>query len=180
MQTPIFNPNKIKKVPITRNSLFYSEKDFEYETEIGKAYVEEDCNQVVVLFEVDIEKSNLDAIYGETRKDQIVFKTPVELHCLYTIESSELQGYDKSKQLGGYIKQGNMNFGVYQSTLDELDAEIKIGDYIGIQVTEEKMIYWVVVDDGRNNFDNEKTTFGYKPSWRTVKCAPVEENEFNG
>lgn len=180
MATPIFNPNEIRKIPIRRNNLFYDEKSFNYEMEIGKAYLEEDCNQTVVLFEVDLEKTNLDSVYSETKRDGVVFKTPVELHCLYTIENSELQGYDKTKQLGGYIKQGKMNFGIYQATLDELDAEIKIGDYVGVQVTNEKMVYWVVVDDGRNNFDNEKMVFGYKPSWRVIQCAPIEENEFNG
>ena len=175
-----FNINKTPKVPITRNNLFYDETSFQYEMTIGKNYLEQDVNQTVVLFEVDIEKSNLDSVYGETRKDSIIFKPPVELHCLYTIEESTLKSYESNKNLGNYIQQGKMHFSVYQYTLDELGAEIKIGDYVGIQVTPDKMVYWVVVNDGRNNFDNAKTVFGYKNPWRKIECAAVDENEFNG
>lgn len=173
-----FNINKQHKVPISRNNLFYDEASFQYEMMLGKNYLEQDVNQTVVLYEVDIEKSNLDSIYNESKKDAIVFKPPVELHCLYTIEEATLKGYEKNKNLGTYVQQGKMNFGLYQSTLDELGAEIKIGDYIGIQVTPEKMMFWTVVNDGRNNFDNGKTVFGYKNPWRKIECANVDENEF--
>lgn len=173
-----FNINKNHKVPISRNNLFYDEASFQYEMNIGKNYLEQDVNQTVVLFEVDIEKSNLDAVYNESRKDAIVFKPPVELHCIYTIEGATLKGYEKNKNLGAYVQQGKLHFGLYQATLDELDAEIKIGDYVGIQVTPEQMIYWVVINDGRNNFDNAKSVFGYKNPWRKIECAYVDENEF--
>lgn len=173
------NINKTTKVPISRNNLFYDETSFQYEMMIGKNYLEQDVNQTVILFQVDIEKSNLDDIYNESKKDSIIFKPPVELHCLYTIEEGSLKGYEKSKNLGTYVQQGKMHFGLYQATLDELGAEIKIGDYVGIQVTPEKMVYWVVVNDGRNNFDNAKTVFGYKNPWRKIECAHIDENEFN-
>lgn len=175
-----FNINKTPKVPINRNNLFYDEASFLYEMNIGKNYLEQDMNQTVVLFEVDLEKSNLDSVYNETKKDSIIFKPPVELHCVYEIEESEIRGYEKNKNLGTYVKQGKMSFSLYQSTLDELGAEIKIGDYIGIQVSPEKMVYWTVVNDGRNNMDNKKSVFGYKNPWRKIECAWVDENEFNG
>lgn len=175
-----FNIQKINKVPINRNNLFYSEKDFQYEMEIGKNYLEQDTNQTLILYEVDLEKTNLDAIYSEAKSDSIIFKTPVELHVLYKIEQSELSSYDKSKNLGVYVKGGKLTFGVYQSTLDELGAEIKIGDYIGVQVTPTHMEFYTVVNDGRNNYDNAHSVFGYKPAWRSISCAYVNPNEFNG
>ena len=175
-----FNTNNIRKVPINRNNLFYSEKDFQYEMEIGKNYLEQDVNQTVVLYEVDLTKTNLDNNYNESKSNSIVFKTPVELHVLYTIEKGELSSYDKSKNLGTYIKGGKLTFGVYQSTLDEMDADIKIGDYIGVQVTPTHMEFYTVVNDGRNNFDNAHSVFGYRPAWRSISCAYVDPNEFNG
>lgn len=175
-----FNVNKTNKVPINRNSLFYSEKDFLFEMQIGKDYLEQDVNQTVVLYEVDLNKTNLDALYSESKTDGVIFKTPVELHVLYNVEKGELASYDKSKNLGTYIKSGKLSFGVYQSTLDELGAEIKVGDYIGVQVTPTHMEFYTVVNDGRNNFDNSHSVFGYKPAWRTIDCAYVNPNEFNG
>lgn len=175
-----FNINKTKKVPINRNNLFYSEKDFQYEMEIGRNYLEQDVNQTVVLYEVDLTKTNLDAVYNEAKSNSIVFKTPVELHVIYEIEEGEVASYDKTKNLGTYIKSGKLKFGIYQFTLDELGVDIKTGDYIGVQVTPTHMEFYTVVNDGRNNYDNAHSVFGYRPAWRSVTCAYVNPNEFNG
>lgn len=175
-----FNTQKSNKVPINRNNLFYSEQDYLFEMEIGKTYLEQDVNQTVILYEVDLNKTNLDNLYNESKSDSIIFKTPVELHVLYKIEPSELSSYEKNKNLGSYLKNGKLTFGVYQATLDELNAEIKVGDYIGVQVTPTHMEFYTVVNDGRINYDNTHSVFGYKPSWRTIVCAYVNPNEFNG
>ena len=42
------------------------------------------------------------------------------------------------------------------------------------------MIYYSVNDNGRINYDNAKTTFGYKPMWRKIECNYVDTTEFNG
>jgi hypothetical protein len=132
-----------------------------------------------VLFQVDLEKTNLDEIYAESPKKSLVFKTPIELHVLYEIEEPQLLNYDKTKNLGVYVKSGKLTFGVFQATLDELECDIKNGDYIGVPVTSEHMEYFVVTNDGRNNYDNKHMTFGYKPSYRSIECAPVsDETEF--
>ena len=175
-----FNTNKIKRVPINRNNLFYSEESLAYDMEIGKNYLEQDVNQTLILFEVDLNKTNLDILYKEASPNGIIFKAPVELHCLYTIEASELASYDKSKNLGVHIKPGKLTFGVYQATLDELEAEIKIGDYIGVQVTPTHMEYYVITNDGRNNYDNSHTVFGVRPMWRSCTAASIDITEFNG
>ena len=45
----------IKRVPINRNNLFYSEESFQFDVELGKNYYEQDMNQTVILYEVDLE-----------------------------------------------------------------------------------------------------------------------------
>ena len=146
-----------RQIPINRNNMFYSEQDYLFEMEIGKNYLEEDVNQTLILYQVDLEKTNLDAIYNESKSDSIVYKPPVELHCLYTIEEPELLSYEKTK------------------------CEIKIGDYVGVVVSSNHIEYYTVTNDGRNNFNNGRTTFGYKSSYRSIEAAPVSsENEFNG
>ena len=76
-----FNANNIKRVPINRNNLFYSDESFNYELEIGKNYVEQDMNQTLVLYSVDNSSTNINNIYGETKTNQVRFKPPVEFHC---------------------------------------------------------------------------------------------------
>lgn len=175
-----FNQTRNRKVPINRNNLFYSDDDYNFDLETGKDYIEEDMNQTVVLYQVDITKSNPDALYGETDTDQIQCLPPVEVTCTYKIEQPELKAYDKNKNLGTYQKTGKLTVGVYQESLDELGVDIKKGDYLGIQINETTMIYFTVLNDGKNNYDNSHTMFGTRPLWRTIEASPVDPSEFNG
>lgn len=174
-----FNKNIPRRVPINRNNLFYSEEDFAFEREVGKNYIEQDMNQTVVLYQVDLDKTNADALYGETKANQVVYKAPVEIHCVYEISEPELKSYDKTKNLGTYMKTGKLTIGVYQETLDELGVDIKKGDYIGVQVSQTHMEYFTVSNDGRNNYDNAHTLFGIEPLFRTIECYNVDKSEFS-
>lgn len=175
-----FNYKKVKKLPINRNNLFYSENDFLFEEEIGKDYIEQDVGQRIILFQVDLEKTNLDTLYNETKSEEIIFKTPIEVPCLYNIENSELKAYNTTKNLGLYKKSGKLEFYVYESTLVELNCDIKLGDYVGIQIDESHVEYYVVTDDGRNNYGNSQTMYGYKPFFRRCIAVSVDKNEFKG
>lgn len=173
-----FNTNNIRHVPINRNSLFYDADMFALEREIGKDYIEQDMGQTVVLYQIDASQTQTDAVYGETDTDNVAFKTPVEIPCTYKIEQPELKSYDKSKQLGTYMKTGKLTIGVYQETLVELNVEIKKGDYIGVQISPEHMEFFVVNNDGKNNYDNAHSLWGTVPLYRTIQCSPVDTSEF--
>lgn len=173
-----FNKNIPRRVPINRNNLFYSEEDFAFEREVGKNYIEQDMNQTVVLYQVDLDKTNADALYGETKANQVVYKAPVEIHCVYEISEPELKSYDKTKNLGTYMKTGKLTIGVYQETLDELGVDIKKGDYIGVQISQTHMEYFTVFNDGRNNYDNAHTLFGIEPLFRTIEGYQIDKSEF--
>ena len=173
-----FNTNKVRRVPINRNNLFYSDEAYEYDLYMGKAYVEQDMNQTVILYQVDASNTNMDAVYGETSKGGISYKIPVEVPCRYKINEPELKSYDKTKNLGTYMRVGKLEMWVYQETLNELGCEIKKGDYIGIQIDETRMAYWSVVYDGLANYDNHHTMYGTRPFYRTIIASPVDQSEF--
>jgi hypothetical protein len=173
-----FNTKNIKRVPVNRNNLSYSDESFDFDVEIGKNYIEQDMNQTAVLYQVDVAANNINSTYGETSSNNIQFKTPVEFHCVYKIEEPELKSYDKTKNIGTYMKTGKLTIGVYEETLKELGIDIKKGDYIGIQISQEHMEYWSVTNDGKNNYDNAHTLFGVRPLYRTVQCYPVDTSEF--
>jgi hypothetical protein len=75
---------------------------------------------------------------------------------------------------------GNLTVSVYQKTLVELGIDISLGDYIGYYETENRVRYYSVVDDGRVVSDLKHSYGGYKPFYRTIKAAPVTDNEFRG
>lgn len=167
-----------KKVPITRNSLFFSDESFDFEERLAEDYMEVDTNQSVVLFEVDLEKTRTDSLYFDSPFKDIRWKAPKELPVLYDLNDPELRTYDKQQNLGVFVKVGKLDFDIMNITLKKFKCDIKKGDYIGIQVTPEKMEYFVVVDDGRVNFDNKHNMYGTRPYYRTVKCAWTDPNEF--
>ena len=174
-----FNTNNIKRVPINRNNLFYSDESFLFDIELGKNYIEQDMNQTLVLYSVDVSKTNINDTYGETKTDEIQFKTPVEFHCVYKIEEPELKAYDKTKNIGTYMKTGKLTFGVYKETLDELGIEIKPGDYIGALINEEHMEYFSISAVNKN-YDNAHSMWGRKNFYFSCICFPIDPSEFKG
>lgn len=170
-----------RKNPIKRNNMFFSESDFNLEMELARGYMEQDMNQTVILFEVDLSKTNADDIYHEASKKNIRFKTPVELTVRYEILNAEMRSYDKTNNKGVYAKPGGLNFTVLLSTLEEVQRDIKRGDYIGVQITQDEMIYFTVYDDGKvSSYSNEYTLYGIKPFYRQIKCNYVDPSEFEG
>lgn len=55
---------------------------------------------------------------------------------------------------------------------------LRKGITFGVQINEEILIYFVVNNDGRNNYDNGKTLFGRKNLYREVLCSSVDKSEF--
>lgn len=164
-----------RKNPINRNHFFFSEEEFELQMDIGMEYLNTQVNQTIVLYEVDLENSNLNSVYQEGNFEDISFKTPIELNVLYRLEEPELKSYDSNSMRGYYVKIGKLTFTIYERELEENDCDIKRGDYIGLQVTPEHMEYFIVTNDGRVNYDNKHTMYGTRPYYRTVTCTIVSD-----
>lgn len=165
------------KIPITRINKFFSAEDFRLEVEMGREAIEGDGNFVVVLYRVDRENTSSDDLYGEAGIDEIRYFPPVELLVIPIVEGPELKPYGSNLH---YLEDGNLMFGIYTAQLEELGVDISIGDYIGYAVSTTSMRYFSVANDGRKNWDNKHTIMGYKGAFRSIDCAPVDENEFRG
>lgn len=177
-----FNNNRInKKLPIKRNTKFFGGEDFNLELEIAKEYIEQDANQTIILYRVDLEKTKVNDIYKEASKDAIRFLTPIELPVIYEIGDAEMKAYGTKIQKGVYAQTGKLTFSVLLSTLEEYNCDISRGDYIGVQIDSSHREYFTVTDDGRvARTSNRFTMFGTKPYARKIECASVDLGEFNG
>jgi len=169
-----------RRIPINRNNKFFSQEDFELEISFGREAIEGDGNFVVILYRVDREMTESDDLYGEAVKDGIRFFPPVELRVIPILAEAENKAYNSGSGSMRYLQDGQLTFGVYDAQLAELDVELSYGDYIGYPVSETEVRYFSVVNDGVKNYDNSHTIMGYKGAFRTVLCAPVDENEFRG
>ena len=166
------------KLPITRMSKFFSNEDFELQIQMGQEYLHGDLNMKLVVYRVDRAKTDKDSVYGEVGKDEIKYFPPIEINALVKVEEPKNSSY-KNGMLR-YLEPGNLIFQVYLKHLDELGVEIKYGDYIGYPESEGRIRYYTVTNDGRVTSDNKHNYFGYKPYYRTITCAPVQESEFRG
>lgn len=167
-----------KLVPITRLGKFFGAEDYDLDISMGEEWLLGDMNFTVVLYRIDRRKTKTDDVYGEVLEDGIQFLSPVELKGLVQImaPTNKMLGNSKVKQ----DEPGNMKFSVYQKTLDDLEVEIQMGDYLGYYETEDHVRYYTVIDDGIVKSDNRHTYGGYKPFYRTITATWVSENEFRG
>ena len=167
-----------KLVPISRLGKFLGAEDYSLDIGMGEEWLIGDMNFTVVLYRIDRRKTKTDDVYGEVLEDGIQFLAPVELKGLVKVmaPTSKFIGTSKVE-----LKEpGNMQFSIYQKTLDDMGVEIFLGDYFGYFESEDRVRYYVVSDDGYVKSDNKHTYGGYKPFYRTVIATYVSENEFRG
>ena len=73
MSLKVNNTKIDRKIPIERNTKFFGGEDFDLEMHFAKEYLEQDANQTVILYRVDIDKTKVNDIYKEAEKDAIRF-----------------------------------------------------------------------------------------------------------
>lgn len=166
------------RIPISRLSKFFSQDDFDLNIQIGQEYLHGDLNMKLVLFSVDRQKTDNDDVYSEVGTDEIKYFPPVEINALIRVSEPKNSSYKNG--LIRYNEPGNLIFSVYVKHLNELNVTIKYGDYIGYPESETKVRYYTVVDDGNVISDNKHVMLGYKPYYRTITCAPVQDGTFRG
>lgn len=167
-----------KLVPITRLGMFFGGEDYDLDIGMGQEWLEGDMNFTIVLYRIDRYKTKKDDVYGEVVEDGVQFMAPVELKGLVKILPPTNKFYGNSRV--EIQEPGSMQFSIYQKTLDDLNVEIWMGDYIGYYETEDRVRYYSVSDDGYVKSDNKHTYGGYKPFYRTITATWVSENEFRG
>ena len=166
------------RVPISRLGKFFGEKDFDLEVSMGQEWLIGDMNFTCVLYRVDRNKTKTDDVYGEAVEDGIKFLPPVEFNAYVGIAAPENKFMGSTKMI--QTEPGNITISVYFKTLEDLNIDIEVGDYIGYYDTEDFVRYYSVVNDGRVVSDLKHTYKGYKPFYQTIIAAPVGPNEFKG
>ena len=166
------------KLPITRLSKFLSQDDFDLHVKMGVEYLHGDLNMRLVLYRVDRQKTDIDDVYGEVGLDEIKYYPPIEFNALVKIEEPKNSAYKGG--LIRYNEPGNLNISVYIRHLEELNIDIKYGDFIGYPESETRTRYYNVSNDGKVTSDNKHNMFGYKPYYRNITCAPIQDTTFRG
>ena len=181
MEMQYQNTDFRRKTPIKRNHKFFGRDEYNLEMEFAQEYMEQDANQTVILYQVDLTNTKVNDIYKEADKNAIRYLPPIEVPCVYEIQEPEAQSYDKNMMKGLYVKPGKLVFSVLLKTFDEYDFDIKRGDYVGVQITPQHMEFFTVTNDGKvGMISNKNTIYGVAPYYRTIEAAPADKIEFNG
>ena len=166
------------KLPITRVSKFFGQDDFDLHIQMGEEYLHGDLNMKLVLYRVDRTKTEIDDVYAEVGLDEIKFFPPIEFNGLVKIDEPKNNSYK-----GGilrYNEPGNLMVSVYIKHLEQLNVDIRYGDFIGYQESETRTRFYTVTNDGKVVSDNKHSMFGYKPYYRNIVCSPTQDNTFRG
>lgn len=166
------------KLPITRLSKFFGQDDFDLNIKMGEEYLHGDLGMKLVLYRVDRTKTEIDDVYAEVGSDEIKYFPPIEFFGLVKIEEPKNSTYKDG--LVRYNEPGNMIISIYKKHIDEMGIEITYGDFIGYPESETRTRFYTVIDDGRVISDNKHNMFGFKPYYRTVRCAPAQDTTFRG
>lgn len=166
------------KLPITRLGKFFSQDDFDLNIQMGQEYLHGDLNMKLVLYRVDLEKTSIDNVYAEVGQDEVRFYPPIEFNALVKIEEPKNNSYKEG--LMRYLEPGNLILSVYIKHLNELNVDIRYGDYIGYPESETRTRFYTVTNDGRVTSDNKHNMWGTKPFYRTITCSPVQDKTFRG
>ena len=159
-------------------SKFLSQDDFDLNIQMGEEYLHGDLNMKLVLYRVDRQKTENDDVYAEVGTDEIKYFPPIEFNGLVKIEEPKNTAYKTG--LLRYLEPGNMILSVYIKHLNELNVDIRYGDYIGYPESETRTRFYTVTNDGKVTSDNKHNMFGYKPYYRNIVCTAVQDNTFRG
>ncbi len=160
-------------------SIFFGEEDIAYWSAMGREVTEGWLKESFILYRVDMHKTTPN-FYGESKRK--VYKDPIEVYGRLDIESDPV-----SQQIpGGIMKRGTgkMTAHVYLEHLVELgllikregqhvQLDLKAGDFIMF-----KGQYFLIVDDGFSQLNNEYSFLGDRRFAITIKAIEVDEDKF--
>jgi hypothetical protein len=159
---------KLKSLKSNISEKFMDLETYQLMEEITREYIEGYLDMSVVLYQIDRETSNPDAIYHESSTNNTTYKEPVELKVMYRIAESTSVVLNPSN---GSVQQklpGNLTFPIFESQLEETNCDIENGDLIAVPVTSDRYEFFVVSDDGRANVDNLHSSYGYHKRTRSI------------
>jgi hypothetical protein len=150
--------------------LFFGEKERRFFESSGREISEEILQESFILYRIDYQKTQTHELYGESKNK--LYLPPVEVFGRINVEAMGPEYMSP----GGLIRKGygNITASIYVSHLDELNAEIRMGDFVY-----HKGNYYEITDDGSSNVDNQHSWGGDKLFSITIKGVEVNTDVFS-
>jgi hypothetical protein len=157
---------------------FSDDNEYSFQEECAREFLEGDLGMLIILYQIDKDNSNPDAIYNEVTSDNISYKEPVELYVSYKISEGEIKSYLPSTTTAQFRSIGELTFPIFESQLIENNCDINIGDIIAIPIKINEYELFEISDDGRANIDNKHSILGFRKMYRNVTGVMIDPNRF--
>lgn len=162
--------------PGVKEGIFFKLDDFNTQVEMGRDFIENVIPAKVFLYRIDRIKTKTHILYNECFANEKVTLPKIELSIKFNIEDSESENIGNS-QINIQWSQ-DLVFTVYDLELEEKKCDILKGDFISIIGGHNKIVYYEVYDNDKNNISNLKTIAGIKSFYRKVRCKYVNSDIF--
>ena len=159
-----------------RYGMFMTQNSFDLDIMYGRNYLKTDNPQFIILHRVNVNETQVHALYGQAKTKDKKFFAPVKISVMVDVEEGK-QGY-YGPNPGGITRDdtGNLRFGVYLKELEELQTEINRGDYIEYNMSGEKRRFYEVESANNVTDETKKTIGGFVSYWKMVISVPVKED----
>ena len=157
-----------------RYGLFMSDDSFDLDVMYGRAYLETDSPFKVKYYRIDVVKSKVDDLYGESKPSDKKFFSTVEFHVMLDIEDGDTTYFGED----GLPRNdsGPLTFGIYLDEIAEKQTEIMRGSYVSFNFSGSKERFFEVVEADNVSDITSRTIGGYKPYWKKITAVPVKED----
>jgi hypothetical protein len=149
--------------------LFFGEKERQLLLSLGSELIIDQLQESFLLYRIDYRTTKTHALYGEAIQKN--YLPEIEIFGRINVES------DGPEYMvpGGLIRYGygRITAHVYIHHLQELEAEIRMGDFIY-----HKGNFYEIIDDGKANISNQHAFGGDKFFYITIKGVEVNSDVF--
>lgn len=162
--------------------LFFGDKERAFFSAAGREMSENILKESLILYRMDLSKTETHSLYGQAKSFQKVWKPEVKILGRINVETVEPEYMAD----GGLVKKGfgKLTAHIYMEQLEELDLakyqqnqlivfDINNGDFIGY-----KDEYYTIVNNGYAQISNEFSWGGDRRFYITITAIEVDEDIF--
>lgn len=158
-----------------RYGMFMSENSFDLEKMYGRNYIKTDSPFYINYYKINILKTKVDDLYGESKPSDKKFFAPKRLNVMLDLEEGSAKFFSETGVLRDDV--GNLIFGVFEDELKENNIEVTLGDYISFNMSGQRERFFEISNPNYVSDASTQTWGGMRGDyWRKVEATPVKED----
>jgi len=159
-----------------RYGMFVTDNSIDLDIMYGRNFLQTDNAQEVLIYKINILETKVHTLYAQAKAKDKKFFPPVRISVMLNVEEGVQSNYGDNQ--GGIARDdsGNITFGVYLKELAEKQIEINRGDYIGYNMSGEKLRFYEVENANNVSDETKKSIGGFKPYWKRITGVPVRSD----